>query len=64
MYCFVIAVQQTTVSDNKPTSKSCNIIYRNALIKYQIFVQNLNMTKTKWDVAEEPTINNFDSRTF
>ena len=42
-------------------------MYRNALIKCQIFVLNLNMPKTKWDGAEKPTIDNFfktDSRQF
>ena len=52
------------VSRHKPSSvalhqKSCNSIHRNALIKCHIFVLNLNMPKTKWDGAEEPTINNF-----
>ena len=52
----------TIVSGNKLsscTSKSYKYsIYRNALIKCQIFVRNLNMSKTKWDGDEEPTINN------
>ena len=34
-------------------------IYRNALIKSQILILNLNVSKTEWDGAEEPTINNF-----
>ena len=53
----------TIVSGDKPSSvaihKNYAIIYRNALIKCVIFVLNLNMPKTKWDVAEESTINNF-----
>ena len=60
----------TIVSGNKPltsipTSISCNSIYRNALIRCQILVLNLNMLKkTKWDGAEEPAIKFFqiDSR--
>ena len=58
-------VKKTLMSS--PTSKSYNSTYRNASIKCQIFVLNLNMPKTKWDDAEEPTINNFfkiDSRHF
>ena len=44
----------TIVSGNKPSSVAlhqnhANIIYRNALIKYKIFVLNHNVSKTKWD---------------
>ena len=49
-----------------PTLKSKNI-YRNALIKCQIFVPNLNMPKLKWEGTEDPIINNFfkiESRQF
>ena len=54
----------TIVSGNKPSpvtlhQKACNNIDRNALIKCQIFVLNINIPKTKWDGAEEPTINKF-----
>ena len=46
----------TIVSGNKPSSVALHqnhaikSIYRNALIKWQIYVQNLNMPKTKWDI--------------
>ena len=46
-YCVIIVMQ-----------KSCKIIYRNALIKCQIFVLNLNMPKTEWEGPEDP-INNY-----
>ena len=44
---------------SSPTSKSRSSIYRNYLIKCRIFILNLNVPKTKWDGAEEPTINHF-----
>ena len=56
----------TIVSGNKPSlvalhQNHTKSIYRNALIKTQIFVLNLNMPKTKWEIegAEDPTINHF-----
>ena len=35
------------------------LLKSNVLIKYQIFVLNFNIPKTKWEGAEDPTINNF-----
>ena len=62
----------TIVSGNKPSpvaqyQQSCNIIQRNALIKCQICIINLNLPKPKWGGAEDPTIKNFykiDNRKF
>ena len=55
----------TIVSGNKPSSvvlhqnHVVSSIFRKAWIKCQILIRNLNMPKTKWDGAKEPTINNF-----
>ena len=54
----------TIVSGNKPSSVALHqnhaiVFIEMLLIKCQIFFLNLNMPKTKWDGAEEPTLNNF-----
>ena len=57
----------TIVSGNTPYIKIMQLYSSKSFNKFQIFVLNLNMLKTKWDGDEEPTINNFykiDRRTF
>ena len=54
----------TIVSGNKPSSVALHqnhakVFIEILLIKYLIFVLNLNMPKTKWEGAEDPTINHF-----
>ena len=53
----------TLVSGNKPASVALHQNHakycRKDLIVCQIFVLNLNIPKTKWEGAEDPTIYNF-----